>query len=395
MILTDDMYDGLRKLEKWYHKYQYQFIEISGVIGTGTWQLIQKFFDDEDIDMKEVMYLSYDQKQVLELAAKKYHAYYINGIIYKYIHEVDFDTIPVINPHSSQIEGKWVKEVRKKIDSKYKIIVVFDSVLLDDNTVRDLSTFGLQVILIRDPMMIPVSNSYTFMRDPNIRLREVHPDLYRNPIVYFAYKILNDERIDFGNYDTVSVVHKKEMNLYNLRSADMIITLTDDLRNQVNNIFREKILKQRSIINVPGEKMIVMNNMYGYKLVNKDEKRIKVYLTKGTVGNIMKCNKHVVNTKYVPITFQPEFYFESFEDLVMDRHYLNHIEGTTRQVIPDEDEIIYLDYAYALTPALARLGHWGKITLINDSDMDIDHEFQQKMLYTAIAKARQSLTLIT
>lgn len=395
MILTDDMYDGLRKLEKWYRKYTHQFIEISGVIGTGTWQLVQKFLDDEDIDQKEVMYLSYDQKQVLELAAKKYHAYFINGIIYKYIHEIDFDTIPVINPKSTHVEGKWLKDVRKKIDPKYRIIVVFDSVLLDDNTVKDLSTFGLPVILIRDPMMIPISNSYTFLRDPNIKLREVHPDLYRNPIVYFAHKILNDERIEFGNYDNVSVIHKKEMNLYNLKSPDMIITLSDELRNYVNNIYREKVLKQRSIINVPGERMIVMRSMYGYKLVNKDEKRIKVYLTKGTIGNLVKCNRHVVNTRYVPISFQPEFYFEPFEDLVMDRHFLNHLQTTTRQIIPDEDEVIDLDYAYALTPALARYGHWNKITLINDTNAEIDHSYQQRILYTGIAKARQSLTLIT
>ena len=34
MMLTNDQYEGLSKLEKWYHKYSHQFIEISGVIGT-------------------------------------------------------------------------------------------------------------------------------------------------------------------------------------------------------------------------------------------------------------------------------------------------------------------------------------------------------------------------
>ena len=61
--LTNDQYEALSILQKWYRKYQHQFIDIAGVIGTGTWDLVQKFIDLEDLDMREVMYLSYDQKQ--------------------------------------------------------------------------------------------------------------------------------------------------------------------------------------------------------------------------------------------------------------------------------------------------------------------------------------------
>jgi hypothetical protein len=211
--LTNDQYFGLSKLDKWYRKYQHQFIEISGVIGTGTWDLVQQFIELTDLDEREVMYLSYNQKQVLDLAFKKYHAYYINGIIYKYIRIVDFDTIPVVNRNSRELKYEWKKEVRSKIDSKYKLIVVFDSVLLNHQTVRDLSLFGLPIILIRDPMLLPAPDTYTFLRDANIELHDVHPEYAKSPIVYFAHKILNRERLNPGNYDTVSVVPKKQMNL--------------------------------------------------------------------------------------------------------------------------------------------------------------------------------------
>ena len=98
MELTNDQYFGLSELEKWYSKYQHQFIDVAGVIGTGTWDLVQAFITNKQFDPREVMYLSYNQKQVLELAAKRYHAYYINGIIYNYTRIVDFDSLPVINP---------------------------------------------------------------------------------------------------------------------------------------------------------------------------------------------------------------------------------------------------------------------------------------------------------
>ena len=39
MILTNDMYEGLSTLERWYHKLKHQIIDIAGVIGTGSWQI--------------------------------------------------------------------------------------------------------------------------------------------------------------------------------------------------------------------------------------------------------------------------------------------------------------------------------------------------------------------
>lgn len=392
MTLTNDQYYGLAKLERWYQKFNHQIIEISGVVGTGVWETIQKFIDNIGFDPREIMYLSYDQKQVLEMASKRYHAYYINGIIYNYTRIVDFDTIPVINRRSTQIDFVWKKSVRKKIDPKYRLIVVFDSILINESTLNDLCTFGLPIILIRDPMLIPSPDTFTFMRDPNIEFNEVNPELIKNPIVYFAHKILNDEKIKPGNYDKVSVVSKKQMNLYNLRSSDMTITMTENMRKEINRIYREKILKIKNSINIVGERMVVMDNIYGERLVNEDEKKIKIYLTKGLVGTLSKCNKHAEVTKYVPIDFKPDFYHESFTDLYMNRHYLNGVETPSRQQIPDD--IINLEYAYALSVYTARVSHWNKVTMTTEMNEFDDPELQKRILYTGITKARQSLTLI-
>ncbi len=393
MDLTNDQYAGLSRLERWYRKYQHQFIEVAGTVGTGTWDLVQRFIDNEELDGREVMYLSYDQKQVLELAAKRYHAYYINGIIYNYIRIVDFDTLPVVNPSSSGvIEYQWKKDVRKKLDPKYKLIVVFDSVLLSYQTLMDLATFGLPVILIRDPMLLPAPDTYTFMRDPNIILQEVHPVYAKNPIIYFAHKVLAGEKFKPGSYDNVSVVPKKQMNLYNLKASDMNITISDGLMRHTNQIYREKILKRKDPTNIVGERLICSESMYGHRIVNHDEKKIKVYLTRGTVGTISKINRHAPGTKYVPFEFKPEFYFEPFTDLVLDRHFLNHMEFNSRQIIPDE--ICKMEYAYALSAPMARIGHWDKVTLIIDDNELGDPDLQTRLVYTAISKAKRSLTII-
>ena len=391
-ILTNDQYVSISKLKKWYNKYNHQVIEISAVVGTGVWDLIQKFIDEEEFDPREVMYLSYNQKQVLELAAKKYHAYYINGIIYNYTRIVDFNTIPVINPNSKLLDYEWKKDVKNKIDKRYKLMIVFDSVLLNESTLNDLCSFGIPIILLRDPMLLPAPDSYTYLRDPNIILREPHPDYIRNPIIYFAHKIIMGDKIIPGSYDNVTVVPRRQMNLYNLKSSDMNITLNDNLRHNINQIYREKILKRKDTINVINERMIITKDMYAHKLVNQDEKKIKIYLRKGMVGFISKIYHHAEITRFVPIEFRPEFYFESFDDLVLDRYNLNGIQYNSRQMIPDE--YVQMEYAYALTPSLARLSHWDKVTMVLDPNLEIDEEIQKRLIYTSITRAKKSLTIV-
>lgn len=392
MTITNDQYYGLAKLERWYEKFNHQIIEISGVIGTGVLETVQQFIDNIGFDPREIMYLSYDQKQVVEMAAKKYHAYYINGIIYNYIRMVNFDSLPVINSRSNKVEYVWQKKVRKKIDPKYKLIIVFDSILINEVTLDDLCTFGLPIILIRDPMLVPSPDTYTYTRDPNIKLTELNPELAKDPIVYFAHKILNGEKLVTGSYDRVSVVSRKQMNLYNIRSSEMNITMTESMRKEINNVYRSKILKAKGTTNYVGERVIVMESRFADRLVNEDEKKIKIYLHKGLVGTLSKCNKHAEVTKYVPVEFLPEFYFEPFTDLYMDRNYLNGVETPSRQMIPDN--ILRVQYAYALSPYTSRLSHWDKITMTTEMNEFEDPDLQKRLLYTGITRAKQSATIV-
>lgn len=398
MNLTNDQYSAFNKLNKWYRKYNQQFISISGVVGTGVLSLIQHFFEYVNISKQEAMYLSFNQKQVLDLAFQKYHAYHLTSIIYNYIKMIDFDTLPVVNRYSREVKYEWKKDVRKKVDRRYKIIVVFDSTLLNHQTINDLSTFGIPVILISDPMLLPAPDTYMFAREPNIELYEPQSTSLNSPIVYFAHKIINQERIDPGNYDTVTVIPKKQLNLYNLKSSDMNITLSDAMMIDINKLYREKILKRKDNINVVNERVIVDETLYNRSLNNQDNEKVKIFLTKGVVGNLSKVNKHAQTTKYVGVNFKPEFYHEEFTYLMMDRYHLNGIDTQVDQLIPDE--VLKVKYAYALSAAMSRLSYWDKVTLILDESSDslmrscYDPELQRRLMYTGITRAKKYLNIV-
>ena len=391
-MLTNDQYIALSMLNHWYRKYNQQIIDISGTIGTGLWELIREFVEGSKLDSREVMYLSLNQREVLDLAYQRYHSYHLNNVLYRYDRLVNFDTIPVINPNSRSLEINWRKKLRGKVDPKYKLIVVFDSSLLSHQTILDLSSFYLPIILLRDPMLIPIPETYTFLRDPNIELNEISDRGLKSPINYFAHKILRGERLEYGTYGSVNVIPRKQFNLNNLKTSDMVVTISSSLRDELNKLYREKVMKRKDIINVVNERVIVANTLYKRKLKNPDNEKVKVYLTKGSVGYLTKVNKHPMYTKYVGVDFKPDFYHETFTDLMMDRHHLNKIDASSQQLIPDE--IFQVDYAYALSAVDSRLGYWDKVTLVIDNnELDIP-ELQRRLIYTAITRAKRSLTII-
>ena len=392
MEFTNDQYIALGTLNTWYSKYKYQFIEVAGIIGTGVWDVLQEFISLSPLDRREVMYLSRNQKQVLELAYRGYHAYYLDGIIYNHTRHVDLNSLPILNSHSREPIVRWERSIRSKVDSRYKLMVIFDPDILPVQTIKDIGTFGLPVILIRDPMMIPSPDTYTFLRDPNIVLREINQEYAGNPIVYFAQQSILGKPLKYGNYDTVTIVPKRQLNLYNLKSSDMNITLTEELRSEINMAYREKVMNISTPINITGERVIATRSIRSERLQNADNKKVKVYLTKGLVGYLSKVNKHAVSTRYINVDFKPDGYSDSFVDLSLDRYKLNKVDGVSRQEIPDE--VFEVDYAYALSAALSRHSHWDKVTLIIENDITDDPELRTRLLYTAITRANKSLTIV-
>jgi hypothetical protein len=161
---------------------------------------------------------------------------------------------------------------------------------------------------------------------------------------------------------------------------------------ELNQLYRERVLKSKDSINVSGERVIVTDTLYNRYLKSPDNKNVKVYLSRGVVGNLLKVSKHSVSTKYIRVDFQPGFYSEPFTELIMDRFSLNHLSLTSRQEIPDE--ILKTNYAYALTSVQARYSTWDKVTLIVDFDEIQDEELRQKLMYTAVTRACRSLTIV-
>ena len=242
-MITNDQYIAFNKLNKWYEKNNHQIIELAGTVDTGIYEVINEFIKYHEFTSYEVLYLSKNQKQVLDIASTGNHCYFLNGFLYKYERIVDFDTLPIINSKCNNLNYVYKQKVRKHTNLQYKLIIIYDASLLTEEDINCLTIYNTPIILLKDPYLIPIENSYIKYHIPNIELKESNSELLQNPIIFFINRILNDQKLIIGNYDKLSIFSKKDMNIYNFKASNMIITLSNQLRDLVNKMYRERILK--------------------------------------------------------------------------------------------------------------------------------------------------------
>lgn len=390
MRITNDQYEALGELQRWYRSGRRQVYEISGTIGTGLMQTVNDFLLSEEFEPYEVCYLTYNQKTIMTYFEHGLHCYYLPSRIYKYHRQTDLSNLDFLDPYKIP-RSEWIRTPRNRIRSGYKLFVVLDSLLMDSDELENLREFGKPILLIRDPALIPAHNSCRYNLDPDYRLNEINSALLSDPISYFAVKLLTGEKIKIGGYDTVTVVSRKSLNLYNLKYTDMTITMGEDLSDKINMTYRKKIKHYNDSTKV-GERVICMSDMYGHMLKNKEEPSVRCYLRTGVVGRLTKCWVHAPGTRFVPCEFQADWWDEPFKGLMMDRSLMTPANIRGRRQIEPEDPTMFR-YAYALPVALTRVGNWDRCTVICDTDLNRTDTITRSMLYTAVTRCDKRLTL--
>lgn len=389
MRITNDQYYATGELRKWYRNGRKQIFELSGTIGSGIMHVVDDFLQSEDLEPYEVCYLTYDQETVMQYALKRLHCYYLPEIIYKHYKWTNLDSFDFFNPFK-KTETKWVQDTRGKIKGNYRLFVVLDSLLIDRESLENLVGFGKPILLLRDPCLTPARDSYCYGKDPTAVLTELNPTMMEDPIVYFAMQVLAGNRIKIGSYDTVNVINKRSLNISNLRNADMVLTLTDDLADEINSLYRNRIKNYGPVLKA-GERVMCMSDMYGYKMSYPEEPRLKCYLRSGLVGKISKCNFHAFNTRYVTGDFKLPWWPDPFRGLTIDRSLMLPANIKLRNQVEPDDPVLF-KFAYALPVMSARIGSWDKCTIICDCD-EMKSRDTRSLIYTAITRCNKRLTL--
>jgi len=378
-------------LEHWWHKSSNQTFEIVGPAGTGKTTLIRYFIQNLGLELDEVLFIAYMGKAVSQMIKNGLPAKTIHSACYTYEKEFvrDEETGRLVFNDKGKPLMRPAFKLKDKIGKGIKLIVIDEGYMVPEQNAIDLLSFGIPTVVLGDPNQLPpVFGKPYFLKSPDVRLSHIMRQKEGDPIIYLSQEVLAHRNLVEGVYGKSSVITKRNLTRYQMEHSDIILTCTNRLRGQVNDLFRENFLGINHL-EFPNykEKIICRKNNWS-KSVDGG-----IYLTNGTAGFVDYVDKSTYNTKRhtIDIDFMPDFTTKIFKHLTVDLDGLNSQPG-------NKDNLSYkigselFEYAYAITVHLSQGSQYQNVLFLDDYNTS-DIEYSTALKYTAITRAREAITV--
>lgn len=375
------------KAIKWFDNYQNGIMEgphpeyfaYSGAAGTGKTTVMMAIIDKLGLNRNQYIACAYVGKAVLQLQKRGLSAKTIHSTIYDLIYEKGYT-----------LNGEQVYRLKfvlkEKLPEEYKLIVVDEATMVNDDMRDQLLSFGLPIIFMGDMNQLPPIFGYSsVMTRPNHVLTEIMRQNEDDPIVILSQQVLHDIPLMCGQYGLSKVVDSYSLDRRLLTDYDQILTNTNKLRSQINDFVRRELFGYMSPEPRLDEKVVCRQNNWqimanGYSLTN------------GLTGIITDISRRKVGKGYYIIDFKPDMFDNDTEflGLRVNADYLRSNLEEQREAGRVKFE--KFEYAYAITVYSAQGSEYDRV-LFFDSFFRSD-ELTKKARYTAITRAKKAITVV-
>lgn len=355
---------------------------------TGKSTIVNLFIESMGLNSTtDVRFITYTGKAALVLHSKGLRATTIHKLIYEAVEKQVEKELPDGTKKIVTVT-KFVK--RPFLPPEIKLLVVDECSMVSENIWNDLLSFNVPMIVLGDTGQLPpIQGQNPFMFDPDVMLTEVMRQAADNPIIYLSMLAREGKKIDYGNYGgLVDVINQDIIPDNILTSSDIIITTTNQLRDDLNNYMRYNILGRKTQTPEINDKLICRKNNWE-KSVNN------IPLINGLIGTcINQIDLSEANKGVFKMDFQPEIMKKSyFEGIECNLDIFSGLSAKERQEIQKDrfapGEIF--EYGYAITTHLSQGSSWNNPFVFYSPYGTFD--FRKKLLYTAITRAETRLTL--
>lgn len=387
--LTRGQAELLDRISTWYRNHirgtisQYrhpQWFAYSGAAGCGKTTVIRELIRTLGLSGSYIG-CAYTGKAVLNMLKQGLNAQTIHSLIYNVVPKYQTD------PFSNRKSVGFEFELKKKLDRDYNLIIVDEAPMVNDEMCQEILSFGIPVIFVGDMNQLPpVFGRSTIMENPDFILTQIMRQSEDNPIVMLSQMVLKGIPLLEGRYGNSEVVREFILDKKLLTDYDQILCFTNNLRYEINNFCRGKILGYDSPIPRINDKVICRQNNWS---MEKDG----FYLTNGTSGYIVDLDRSELARGYYLMDFHPDYFPDgvNFEKLKVDARYMKMVPEDQKNVMRTRNE--KFEYAYAITVHLSQGSEYGHVLFI-DSFFNTP-ELTKKARYTAITRAVDQITIVT
>lgn len=383
--LTNDQIYLLHDLEHWFKKGSTQKFEISGAPGTGKSTIINYFIERMDLTKEDVMFMCYMGKACARLVQNGIPAKTIHSSIYraKRVKKRDENGKIILDKYDKPIYT-YKFELRDNLPKNVKLIVIDEASMVPESIAEDILSFEIPVITLGDLNQLPpVFGKSYFLQSPDYVLHEIMRQKEGDPIIYLSQEVLKGSNLEYGLYGKSAVIRKEDMNAFLFKTSEAILTGTNVLRHNINDYMRTKIYNFDQLDRPHvGEKLLCCKNNWNDSIDGE------IFLMNGMTGIVKRVYHSKATASNMVIDFQPDFSKKYFKYIKFNYKHLND----PMNVSPSLHDNV-MEYGYAITTHRAQGSEWGKVLYIHE-DFLRDREQRKRLMYTAITRARESITIV-
>lgn len=384
MQLSADKKEVLLQLSSWLQKQPSQYISVGGYAGTGKTTLIailRTILYKKSPKLK-IAFASYTGKatQVLQNFLKKSNSLYTKDFIGT-IHSLIYT--PIVSKEG--IIVGW----EKKQKLEFNLIIIDEASMVSQEIWEDLISFNLPIIVFGDHGQLPpIGNSFSLMKNPDLKLETIHRQLTDNPIIQVSILARENGAIPNKKFSaTVEKFSSKDPDAQE-RVGELLASYTPETlilcgynwtRVKLNQEIRQ-ILGFDEPQPQSGDRVICLRNNHQQLIYN------------GMIGTIQNI-KQIDDDWY-----QTEIKMDDREDLYSGKIAVNQFNSSqglnftkNRKKTVQGD---LFDFGYALTVHKAQGSQAKKVILFEQRFSKMNDDDWHRWLYTAVTRAEEELYII-
>ena len=262
--------------------------------------------------------------------------------------------------------------------SKAKLIVIDECSMVDAELARDLTSFGVPLLVLGDPAQLPPIQGGGFFTDapPDAMLTEVHRQAENDPIVRLSMDVRAGRRLLPGVFGETQVVRRDALDPQRVLDADQILVGRNATRRAYNTRMRER-RGFTGALPASGDKLVCLRNNRRKGLFNGGLWQVKqAPATRRDILKLQIAPDEFAASKTLKVSVRPECFTGGIEDIAW----------------PQRKRYDEFDFGYVLTVHKAQGSQWNDVVLFDESFAFPDS--RDRWLYTGITRAAKRLTVV-
>jgi exodeoxyribonuclease-5 len=404
MRLSIEQSRALDLIQRWMKDPMRSTFVLAGYAGTGKTTLLQHFINQQS-NLVTCLAPTGKAASVLQKRLDNARVSTIHSALYKPVdqntshldqleaelvnHPGNQFLIDAIEQEKRRLAAKDVKFSRKQDSeiSPHQLVVVDEASMVTKFMKRDLEATMAKILYVGDPGQLPPVQDEGFFRthQPDAMLSEVQRQALDSPIIRISMDIRAGKAINFQESEGFRKMPKESLPAKDWLLFDQVITGTNDARRRINRYFRRQ-RGYRSWWPCAEDKLICLRNetdggtcyINGVQAMALND-ALFIADFQEVMGDIVYEGAVIQGVPFYRYPFQIHYDARAVEDPVQSR----------RGLVQD------FDYAYAITVHKSQGSEWDNVLLADDGMKANDKEFRKRWLYTAVTRAKKSLTWVT